>query len=317
MSGLATILRKELTDQFRSKRYIILFLLILLSSGLASYGAAQSIRDELSRATASTFVFLRLFTTSGGVLPSFLSFMGFLGPIVGIALGFDAINSEQSSGTISRVLSQPIYRDSLINGKFLAAITIIGVMFLSIFLIVGGLGLRLLGVPPSSEEIVRILVFLVLCVVYVGFWMGLAILFSIFFKRPATSALGVLAIWLFLSVFMFIVANLVTTYVVSDKLGQQLTQEEFAARQQSVRDNVMRISPSTLFEEASVTVLTPTVRSLGPLLSTQTTRLVPNPLSLGQSMGLVWPHLTGLIALTALCFGGSYVSFMRREIRST
>ncbi len=318
MPGLATIFRKELADQFSSKRYIILFFLVFLTSLSATYVAAQTIRDELARATPSSFVFLRLFTTAKeGGFPSFLAFIGFLGPIVGIALGFDAINSEQTGGTLSRVLSQPVYRDSFINGKFLAGITIIGVMLLSIFLIVGGVGLRILGVPPTAEEMVRVGVFFVLCMVLIGFWMSLANLFSIFFKRPATSALGVLAMWVFLSFFMFIIANVVSNYVVPVDQASEANAEELAVRQQSVRDMVMRVSPTTLFEEASLTTLTPTIRSLGPVFVRETVRLVPNPLSLGQSLVLVWPQLTSLLALTALCFGLSYITFMRREVRAT
>jgi ABC-2 type transport system permease protein len=317
MPGLLTIFRKELADQFSSKRYIILFLLVFVTSLWASYVAAQTIRDELARATPTTFVFLRLFTTSGELLPSFLAFVGFLGPIVGIALGFDAINSEQMSGTLSRVLSQPIYRDSFINGKFLSGVTIIGVMLFSIFLIVGGIGLRMLGVPPSPEEMVRIFVFFVLCMVYIGFWMSLAILFSIFFRRPATSALGVLAMWVFLSFFMFIIANVVAGYLIPADQSTQVSQEELLVRQENVRSMVMRISPGTLFEEASFTMLNPVVRTLGPLMVREVVRLVPNPLPLGQSLILVWPQVTSLLALTTLCFGFSYIAFMRREIRAT
>jgi ABC-2 type transport system permease protein len=43
---------------------------------------------------------------------------------------------------------------------------------------------------------------------------------------------------------------------------------------------------------------------------------IPAPLPLGQSILLVWPQVTGLIALTVLFFVISYVSFMKREIRS-
>jgi len=34
-------------------------------------------------------------------------------------------------------------------------------------------------------------------------------------------------------------------------------------------------------------------------------------------MLIVWPHITGLIGLTAVCFAVSYVLFMRQEIRAT
>ena len=43
---------------------------------------------------------------------------------------------------------------------------------------------------------------------------------------------------------------------------------------------------------------------------------IPSPLPLGQSLLVVWPQLTGLIAATVICFAISYIMFMRREIRS-
>ena len=45
--------------------------------------------------------------------------------------------------------------------------------------------------------------------------------------------------------------------------------------------------------------------------------MLPNPLSLGQSLLLVWPQVTGLLVLTLVCFAISYVRFLREELRST
>ena len=79
---------------------------------------------------------------------------------------------------------------------------------------------------------------------------------------------------------------------------------------------LMRLAPSELFNEATTTLLMPSVRSLGPLTMAQQSGAIPGPLPLGQSILLVWPQMIGLIAATVLCFVLSYVSFMRKEIRS-
>ena len=55
-------------------------------------------------------------------LPSFIALLGFLIPLVAIALAFDAINGEFNRRTLSRILAQPIYRDALLLGKFLAGL---------------------------------------------------------------------------------------------------------------------------------------------------------------------------------------------------
>jgi ABC-2 type transport system permease protein len=80
----------------------------------------------------------------------------------------------------------------------------------------------------------------------------------------------------------------------------------------------MRVSPNTLFSEATGALLLPVAAgSLGVISTAQQNFMLPNPLSLGQSLLLVWPHLTGLISLSAICFAISYILFMRQEIRAT
>ena len=59
-------------------------------------------------------------------LPSFVGILGFLIPLVAIGLGFDAINGEHNRRTLSRILAQPIYRDALLMGKFLAGMATLG-----------------------------------------------------------------------------------------------------------------------------------------------------------------------------------------------
>jgi ABC-2 type transport system permease protein len=85
---------------------------------------------------------------------------------------------------------------------------------------------------------------------------------------------------------------------------------------EELRLTLMRILPNQLFSDATTTLLMPTVRSLGPLTMEQVYGTIPGPLPLGQSILLVWPQVTGLIAATIVCFVLSYVSFMKKEIRS-
>jgi len=293
---MITILRKELADYFSSIRCFILFLLVLLASAGGLYAAYQGIRGAVSE---TGFVFLKLFTTSGGVMPSLVSFIALFVPIVGIALGFDAINSERYSGTLNRILSQPVYRDSVINGKFLAGMVTLSIMMAATILIVSGYGLRMIGVPPTAEEITRLFIYLVFTIIYGAFWMGLAILFSILFRRIAVSLLSAIAVWLF---FDFFYISMIVPAIAK-------TTEAYLM--------LMRLSPNTLFDEATMVLLLPQWRGVGILTAGEAiSYMLPNPLSLGQSILLVWPQLTSLISLSAICFAISYVVFMRQEIRS-
>jgi ABC-2 type transport system permease protein len=316
MSGLGAVFWKELADHFNSKRFIILSLLIYVAGIVAIYVAAQNIRTGITENTQ--FIFLRLFIVSGENLPfSFPFFLSLFIPIVGIALGFDAINSERASGNLSRILSQPLYRDSVVNGKFLAGLVTLAILVVSIVILVGGVGLRMIGVPPTAEEILRIFAFILVSIIYGAFWMALAVLFSVSFRRTATSALASIALWIFVFLFVPIIAQAIAGAVVPIGSNSSL---DLIARNDEIYRTISRISPNTLYGEAVQVLLLPEMGNASStlmLLSMYAGGMMPTPLSLGQSLLLVWPQLTGLIALTALCFAGSYIKFMREEIRAT
>jgi ABC-2 type transport system permease protein len=309
------IVSKEISDQLRSWRFIILVSIILLTCIGSMYTAVTNIGHSVKASDVSTtFFFLKLFTVSDGTMPSFFVFISFLGPLLGISLGFDAINSEYNRGTLSRVLAQPIHRDYLLNAKFVAALTVISVLFFALGFLVIGLGLITIGIPPTAEEFWRMIAFLILSIFYVAFWLNLSILFSVRFKQPATAALAGIAVWLFLTVFYPLIVNLIMKSLAPAQMAMASPKQLFDLEE--LRLTLMRILPNQLFSDATTTLLMPTVRSLGPLTMEQVYGTIPGPLPLGQSILLVWPQVTGLIAATIVCFVLSYVSFMKKEIRS-
>src|SRR5262250_1065627 len=196
-SGLGVVMLKELSDHLTSIRMRVLEWLVVLIALAALYGAIQQIRDVTAE---DPFLFLRLFTTSREPLPSFVAFLSFLVPLVAIGLGFDAVNGEHNRRTLSRILSQPIYRDALLFGKFAAGLFTLTVTFIVLWLLVIGLGLWGLGIPPNAEEMARALILLLITIVYGAFWFALALLFSIVFRSAATAALVSLGLWLFVTI---------------------------------------------------------------------------------------------------------------------
>ena len=324
MRGLLTVFSKELADYFTGWRGIILFTVVLLAAIFAIYGpsgALQNIRTELEAPTqfgVGEFVFLRLFTTSGEGSPSFLYFISmFLIPILGIALGFDAINNEKNSGTMSRLLSQPIYRDAVFNGKFFAGTIAIAIMLTTVVLLVSGLGLRVIGVPPGSEEALRLFLFLGLSILYGAFWLGLAMLFSVFFQRVATSAMASIAIWIFFIFFLLMISGFIANMLAP--ISETSSTPELL-RNAGVQITAMRFSPIFIFQEATTVLLVPGERTMAEtlqLLNVSGALWMPGALPLGQGLLTIWPHLVTLVAATAAFFAISYVKFMREEIRST
>lgn len=307
------IVNKEISDSVRSWRFIIMIALVALTCMGSLYTAMHNFSSAVKpNDPEGTFFFLKLFTISDGTLPSFIVFISFLGPLLGISLGFDTINSEQNKGTLSRVLSQPIYRDFILNAKFVAALIVLSVLFFALGFLVMGFGLISIGIPPTVEEFLRIIFFILVSIVYVAFWLNLSILFSVKFRQAATSALAGISIWLFFSVFFNMIVNLIAEGIAPSRFMGEGQVIHF----QKIVLNLLRFNPGQLFNDATTTLLMPSVRSLGPLSMEQMHGAIPSPLPLGQSIMLVWPQVTALIAGTIVFFAIAYILFMRREIRS-
>jgi ABC-2 type transport system permease protein len=308
--GLGAVVAKEMADLLTSARMRILEILIVLTAAGTGYAALQNITSSTGK--QDEFLFLGLFTSAKDPLPAFVGFLAFLVPLVGIALAFDAVNGEFSRRTISRVISQPIYRDALLLGKFLASFATLALVLAAIWLLVFGVGLIGLGVPPTSQEVARSLLFLLATIIYGGFWMALGLMFSTLFRQSATAALASIAVWLFFTAFWEIIASLLAQSLQPIQYGFM----EEALAQAKLQLALSRISPNTLFAEATVVLLNPAIRSLGLLMPFDLQgAILGAPLPVGQSLLMIWPHLTGMAAATILMFAVSYVNFQRREIR--
>ena len=209
--GVGVVTLKELSDHLTSVRFFVLELLVMLIALVTVYAATQQIKDTTAE---DPFLFLKLFTTSRDPLPAFLFWLSLLVPVMAIGLGFDSVNSEYNRRTLSRILSQPIYRDALLFGKFLGGLITLTIALVVLWLMVIGLGLLVLGIPPGGEEIARSFVFLLITIIYAGVWLSLAMLFSTLFRSPATAALVSLGLWLFIYLIWPILADVVAHAII-------------------------------------------------------------------------------------------------------
>jgi ABC-2 type transport system permease protein len=318
--GIFTIFIKEMEDQFSSTRFLLIFALIAMVGVIIASMVGMAIQEELRGMAKPTLIFLMLFTSTGKLF-SFTQFIGFFGPLIGIILGFDVISRERVSRTLSKLVSQPIYRDSIINAKFLSGVAMITIILVAIMLIISGLGIRLIGVVPGTEEILRIFIYLVITILYISFWLGVSILFSVVFRSSATSALASLALWIFFSFFVSLGAGFLSDAIAPVSQSSNNVDAQMVMKNEQVKRVVSLFSPMTLYGEATSTILDPMRKTtssivlMGPLERLSMSRF-QNPLPLIQSLIIVLPHIISLVAITLLCFGVCYAVFMRQEIRT-
>lgn len=307
------IASKEFADTLLSARFFILLVIVALAAIAAVSSAAGALKDAAPAASGTPSPFLLLFTAAPGDIPSFVSLIGFLGPLLGIAFAFDAISQERSGRTLPRLVSQPVHRDDIINGKFVAALSAVGVAVGVVILIVAGIGIVRLGITPGPEDIARLLLFFVLTVVYVGVWMAFALLCSVTMRRASTAALVSIAVWLVLVLFGTLLAGLAANLIAPiDAAGSVASQVSHLQWERGIG----LASPYNLFQEATSVLLNPQIRTVGVVLAQQADQAVPGTLPLEQSLLVIWPQIVGLIAGAVVIFAAAYVSFLRQEVRA-
>lgn len=306
-SGWRVIARKEFGDHLQSARFTVLMAILSVAAAGAVYAAAGGIREVAPRAAEVSGLFLKLLTVTDQPVPfPFVTFVGFLAPLLGIMFGFDAINGERSQGTLPRLLSHPVHRDEVIVGKFVGGLSVIAVTVTSLTLLVAGIGVFRLGLSPTVDDTLRLLAWLVATIAYLGVWLALAILASVRIRRASTSALVGLSVWLILVLFGPLLFQLGAA-AIGGSDSTAVAEAEIA---------LARISPLTLFEETSTVLLDPSQRAVGLVTFGQIDRALVSELSVTQSLLVIWPQFVALLASTSVLFAVAFVSFMRQEVRA-
>jgi len=320
MAGTLTIAEKEMRDQIGNRRFLVIFGFMVLLSVLAAYQGSDYIRNN----TEASFVYV----FSGTQMSfSFIQIMVMFGPILGMAFGFDAINKERTTGTLSMLLGQPIYRDSVINGKFIAGAAALGTLAIGTIAITTGLAIPMLGYGPSLTEVLKIVTLALLTVLYLVFWLSLGMLFSVVAKKTSTSILFSITTWMFFSIILTIMAAAIVNVLVplnadmfitgGDTGGQggagrfQMTDEfrETMLRRNELNDLILKVSPTQLFGDTAAAILG-TFR--GFRVGAQDFQ---RTVSLGEALMNNWANIAELAVGLVVCFAASYILFLRTEIR--
>ena len=311
---------KEFADQLLSVRFIVLFAILGLAAAFPLFIAAERIRDLAQDASGAQAVFIAMFIIGPqdfsifGLDFTVAAFVGLTAPLLGIAFAFDSVNGERAQGTLPRLVSLPIHRDAVINGKFGAALVTISIVLVSVVVMISGFGLLRLGVVPTGSEVLRLVVWVGVTILYVAMWLAFGTLLSVLFAggHGGPGRIRGLA-----------ARRALRPVPAEPRPWHRLPHRHDlpAADQLAYQGQAFlnRLLPPTLYAEASAVLLNPSVTqtsvpaTLGQLDQAQ--QQIPTLLSLDQSL-LVWPHVVAMVAVTVLCFAYAYIRFMREEVRA-
>ncbi len=312
--GWITVAEKEFADHLTSVRFYVLLVVVAAAALIPLYFAAERIRALASDASGAAAIFLALFTIGpeGVGFVRVDQFVGIAAPLLGIGFAFDAVNGERSQGTLPRLLSQPLHRDDVVNGKFAAGLAIIALALVLMIAIISGFGLLRLGISPDPSEVLRLIAWLLVTMLYVALWLAFGLFLSVVIRRAATSALVGFGVWLFVAM-PFVGPLLVALR------GQVLgAGASTAAEAGEIQPFLLRLLPSQLYAESTLALLNPSLTTVNArdLFSPQLAQQLPTLLSVEQSLLLIVPHIVVLSALTIGCFALAYARFMRQEVRA-
>lgn len=201
MGDMWDIARKEMQDSFSSRRFLIVIGLFMVLSLASVYIGVQSYQTQMDRfASGNTY---GMAPEKPDLLDVFEPLFGFNMPltagILGLLLSHDYISREREEGTIELLLSYPVYRDEIINGKLVAGIFTVAISILTAFTLSSGLAIFMIGTVPGIEVISRLAMIWVGTVIYITFFTGLGTFLSTVFRsRWRSLAVGALALLLFI-----------------------------------------------------------------------------------------------------------------------
>jgi len=311
------IAKKEIKDALRNKLFfIILGLLLLLCIVSITLGSLQ-IRAAMDTYNSSIDLLKSIGKTQLppkpdlnplSVAKGFVNYFGIIGALLAIILGNNSIVKERRNGTLKLLLSRPIFRDSLINGKLLGNIILLALISGLTFLITY-LSMRVIGgVAFSGNVTLRLTMFFVMGFLYMVVFLSLAVTLSLMVNNGNKALLITILLWL---VFAFIFPQIGDTMDMDNQLpGGFFTQMGMTRDQEhkvlekfklyeTLRNGVEEMSPTKHYERVSFALL-----GVKPGFEN---------MNAGEILQLKWFDLIGLIAPSILLCMGSYMVFLKRE----
>lgn len=336
MGSAWDIARKQVEDSFSSRRFLAILILFLLFSVGSVYVGVDNYQNKMDNykegyssqpekpSLIDTFEIMFQFN------------MPLAAGLLALLLSYDAVSRERQEGTIELLLSYPVYRDEVINGKFIASMFTVSLALLLSFAVSAGYAIYSIGMMPSMAEFSRISFIWMSSVIYMAFFIGLGTFFSTLFRSSWRSLLACLVILLIFLATPFtsgIAANHLYTYdsdnggradvvhsrsvasgsaaggeVVVERRAEQRENEQerrerVQAQRQAFQQKVSRLSPPTSYQNFATTMMGTNYKS--DTGSSPTLRE-----SLESSIG----YMFYLVSQTLLMFTASYAVFMRQDL---
>jgi len=349
-----TVAAKELSDLFTSRRFLLIFALYLIIAvigmaqglerydyALTSYNLALQAADEyqglqelgalgFERLPGKPSILYVSSPTTGATVT--------LGALLAIAAGFDLVTREKESRSLKTLLSHPVYRDEVIVGKALGGAAALGVVVGLVLALTTGL-LLVLSIVPTAGEVVSILIFGAISLLFLVAWFAVALALSTVARESGNALIFTLMVLFAISALLPMIGAAVGDAVAGPPPQLQLPETSAGEIPGAVQEITFTYASNETGsyvldsprhealveyreELAMYTEKRRTVTDVITLLSPQKSYQIvadlvstPGEGSLLESLGSVWAGIAGLIVFPSVFFAAAYTRFMRMDIR--
>jgi len=335
LARLAIISRKEFSDHITGKKLfliLIIFCLVLIveaANGVVTYNElleeyANGDSLEIYQPTAIR-VFLGIVNGIG---------TDGLGIIIGLAFGFDLISGEREDRSLKTILSQPIYRDELINGKAIGGIAALLIVTTAGFAIVPAVML-ILGIVPGFDDIFGIGVIWLLTLLLIITSFSLSLMTSVIANTSSGSLILALVIIFTTLLLIPVGGGEFGTYLLygpppEEPASNMVSYEEYTAYQESqaeyfeARDTIWDFcsffSIRSVYQELTIPIISPSSFVMDKVGFSEYCADPEKAKSFGEPtiwtiLKDKWAKVIVFVAWPVLFFGIAYLRFMRSDLR--
>jgi|Deesub1362A_J573_1020465.scaffolds.fasta_scaffold02028_2 ABC-2 type transport system permease protein len=353
MHPVLNVARKEFLDHVMSKRFLILLAAMLVISGISLMEGGQDYKEQLEnyKETLSAIESGALGVPPGYTpskpSPLFIfTRMGFqimtIGVILAIAMGFDLISGERERGSLKILLSHPLFRDDVINGKALGGLLALSFAILIIILLSVAV-LLIFGIVPTIEDLFRIFVYALLSILYLFVFFSISLMASVIMKNSTNALILSLVLFITLSAFIPMISWQITDKIVGEppeppkfkvveietvstssesdiipkpvEISDEEMQEyqkkmrEYWERRERVQEIFDLLDPSTNYQRLSSATLSPYYYTSSPFGE------VEKKEGILEILWTLWKNLVALIVYPVVTYGVAYIKFMRMDVR--
>ena len=363
LDRLLNVARKEFSDHITSRRFVIILALFLVISavsihdGIENYNnSLESYNEQLQRMEEFQDPYTSWMPEKPSIMYVFMSMMSYmtaLGGILALAIGFDLVSKEKESRSLKTLLSHPIYRDEIINGKVLGGVGALGfAMVLALALSIAML--LVFSVVPTLDEFAAILIFGAASLGLLLAYFAIALTMSTVAKESGNALIYTLVIFAIVSSLLPMLGMMAADALAGDPpeapemgpMGRQVVgtassggyfvssasqsvvyggtedpawreyEEEmktYIEKRRLISDISNLLSPQMNYYTVAMAVTNPRIALM--MSSYTDAGAQEDPGGLAEALGRVWMNIAALIVFPSVFFAATYVKFMRMDIR--